>query len=79
MKNSLKGLLALAAVVAVSLFVSQQTQQMQPAATRLLAYTTTSTRTSNVNTLCAANLDRTTLVSQSDLTAAASARASVSS
>lgn len=51
---------------------------MQPATARLLAYTTTSTRTANVNTLCAANLDRTTLVNQADLTAATSARTAVS-
>ena len=79
MKNTLKGLLALAAVVAVSLIVSQQTQELQPASTRLLAYATTSTRTTNVNNLCAANLDRSTLVNQADLAAAASARASVDS
>ena len=51
---------------------------MAPPPQRLLqTYTTTSTRTSNVGKLCPANLDRTTLVDQNDISAAQSQRSEV--
>jgi hypothetical protein len=77
MKNSLKTIGALVGVVLLSVLVSWETQDLQSASQRLLAYTTTSTRTNNVGTLCGANLDRTTLVNQDDLSAATGFRASV--
>lgn len=78
MKTSVKGILVLAVVVAVSFFASEKTEQSLPATQRLLStYTTTSVRSDNVNKYCAANLDRTTLVSTSDYTEAQSMRATV--
>ena len=53
---------------------------MAPPAHRLLqTYTTTSTRTSNVGKLCPANLDRTTLVDQNDISQAKSQREELNS
>lgn len=82
MKNSLKGLLAIAAILFISVLVSQQTQEMPTVTQRLLqatTYTTTSTRSNNVNDLCPANLDRSTLVNSGDVSSAASMRAEVNS
>jgi hypothetical protein len=80
MKSTIKGLLAIAAILTVSVFVSQQTQEMPTVTERLLqatTYTTTSTRSNNVKDLCPANLDRTTLVNSGDVSAASSMRAEV--
>ena len=79
MKTSAKVVLGLTAVVLLSLLISEGTQDLAPAPKRLLqTYTTTSTRTTNVNNLCPANLDRTTLVSSADKTAAQEQRTEVS-
>ena len=78
MKTSAKVVLGLTAVVLLSLLISEGTQDLAPAPKRLLqTYTTTSTRTTNVNNLCPANLDRTTLVSSADKTAAQEQRTEV--
>jgi hypothetical protein len=79
MKTTAKSLIVLALVAALTFFASDQTQTLTPAPQRLLTgtYTTTPTRTDNVNKFCPANLDRTTLVSASDVTEAQSMRTSV--
>ena len=80
MKTSAKVVLSLTAVVLLSLLISEKTQDLSPAPKRLLqTYTTTSTRTANVNNLCPANVDRTTLVSSADKTAAQDQRTEVNS
>jgi len=80
MKPSYKGLLVLALVAAVSFFASEKTQNILPAPQRLLSqYTTTSTRSDNVVKNCAANLDRSTLVSTTDFNEAQAMRATVNS
>lgn len=79
MKPYLKTLAGLATILIVSLLVSYQTQETVTPTERLLitAYTTTSTRTQNVIDNCPANLDRSTLVDQEDVSAAVSQRKEV--
>lgn len=80
MKTTTKTIISLAAVLLLSLLVSQQTEETLTPTQRLLqtgTYTTTSTRTQNVVDLCPANLDRSTLVNNADVTAAVDMRATV--
>ena len=81
MKHSTKGVFVLAAVALLSLFAWQQTSEaaVLPVQQRLLpsSYLTTTTRTNGVTNLCTANLNRSTLVNQADVTAAATMIASV--
>jgi len=80
MKPSVKAILVLALVAAVSLLASQETQAALPAPQRLLgSYTTTPTRTTNVNTYCSASLNRSNLVSSQDFSDAQSMRTTVNS
>jgi hypothetical protein len=79
MKLSYIGLLVLVIVAGVSYFASEKTEQILPPTQRLLGYTTTATRSDNVNKNCPANLDRTTLVSTSDYNDAQSMRTTVNS
>ena len=76
MKNSVKVILGLLAVAAVSILSYHQTQDEPTATARFLAttYTTTSTRTNNVNKLCPAGTTRSSLVDAADLTSSASQR-----
>ena len=80
MKTSVKSLMVLGLVAALTFFASDQTVALPAAPQRLLqtqTYTTTTTRTNNVNTYCPANLNRSTLVSATDVTDAQSQRTSI--
>lgn len=78
MKPAIKGLIVVALVAALSFFASEETKNILPAPARLLGtYTTTSTRSTNVNKYCAANLNRSSLVSATDFSDAQSMRTDV--
>ena len=80
MKQTIKTILGLVAIFLVSWLVSQQSQQVDKAAPRLMqttTYTTTSTRSQNVNDLCPSNMNRASLVSASDAFKAQSQRTEV--
>lgn len=80
MKRLIKFFFFITTLVIISLLSHINTKEMAPPSHRLLQnYITTSTRTANVNELCPANVDRSSLVDYNDIESAKEQRNEINS